>query len=201
MVAEGMERILSRSENIEVIAIYPDGASLLEGLKAEQPDVLLLDIQLPDATGNQLARVISRTYPAVRILVVTGMDSVFHIRDMMQQGCSGYILKSASPAIIFEAISAVQRGEEFLEPALKDQLVQYMFNSKKQAGAFPSLTNREKEILQMICREMTNYEIADKLYLSHRTIENHRLALYQKFGVKNSVGLVKAAIQNGMLEL
>jgi len=200
LVIKGLQNIFTDYPNIEVNATYTSGAELLEGLAERQPDVLLLDIQLGDKTGNELARIISKKYPLVKILVLTSMDTIFHVKDMMQHGCMGYLTKQTDPATLIMAIEQVYNGEPFLEPHLQKLLLASMSRANAHSTQLPPLTRREKEVLQLIAAEHTSQEVADKLFLSLRTVESHRLSIMQKLGVKNSIGLVKAAMQLGLVE-
>ncbi len=200
LVAEGLKNILTLDKNFSVIAVYASGNDLLSGLAKAQPDVLLLDLQLPDYTGNELVRIITRQYPAVRILILTSMEALFHVKDVMQHGASGYLTKDAEPAVLLRAIEQVYAGETFLEGELKEALFNNMLKTNRQIVKMPPLTQREKEVLELLVAEYTSQEIADKLFLSPRTVESHRLSLFQKLDVKNSVGLVKKALQLGLVE-
>ncbi len=200
MVISGIKNMLYYHKHIEVINTYKTGTALLEGLEKEQPDVLLLDIQLPDATGNELARIITKKYPDVKILVISSMESSFHVKDMMQHGCKGYLLKTSEEDIVLEAIEEVYHGGEYLEPSLKEDLLKSMLKIKKQTALSPSLTLREKEILQLITEGYTSPQIAEKLSISHRTVENHRFSLLQKLNVKNTAALMKTALQMGLIK-
>jgi len=201
LVVKGLQNVLSAYPHLVVSHTYATGEELLAGLRREQPDVLLLDINLPDKTGNELIRVISKKYPGIRVLALTSIDSSFHVKDMMQHGCMGYLLKNADAEMLVQAIERVYAGEEFLEPELKDRLLRSMLKIKKQAEHIrPTLTRREKEILQLIAGEYTSQEIAQKLSLSQRTVDNHRFSLLQKLHAKNSIGLVKSALQLGLIE-
>ncbi len=199
MVIVGLKNMLYFYKHIEVINTYTSGAELMDGLEQDVPDILLLDIKLPDKTGNELARIISKKYPRLKIIAITSMESSFHIKDMLQNGCQGYLLKTSSQQTLLDAIEKVYQGEEYLEPSLRDNLLKSMFNSQKKTVYKPNLTRRELEILQLIMEEYSNQEIADKLFVSHRTIQNHRFTLHQKLNAKNTVGLIKAAIQLGLI--
>lgn len=200
LVIQGLEKVLSRYPQIEVVAAYSCGEDLLQGLTNDQPDILLLDIQMPDKTGNELVRIISKKYPCVKVLALTSMETMFHVKDMMQHGCMGYLTKHNEPDILITAIEQVYRGEIFLEPNLQKLLLASMTKATVQNAQLTPLTRREKEVLQLIAAEHTSQEVADKLFLSLRTVESHRLSIMQKLGVKNSIGLVKAAMQMGLVE-
>lgn len=202
LAINGIRNMLEPYKQVEIIAVYTSGDALLEGLKNEQPDVLLLDILLPDKTGKELVPIILASYPAVRILTLTSLDASTHVKGMMRRGCLGYLLKNTDESTLIQAIEQVYRGLEFIEPSLKEQMLHNILKGKRQheSNAAPMLTQREKEILALIVAECTSQEIADKLFLSLRTVEGHRLNLIQKLDVKNTVGLVKMAMQMGLVE-
>jgi len=202
LVAEGLCNVLNSTLNISVSATYSNGDSLLKGLQKEQPDVLLLDMQLPDQSGSELAMYIRKNYPELPILILSGLDSAILVKNMMQLGCKGYLLKStADKSILTEAIEQVYyTGETYLDPSLKEGLLSDLLKPKRQKKQPLKLSKREKEILELVVEEYRNPEIAAKLHLSLRTIENHKYNLFQKLNVKNSVGLIKVAIQRGLLQ-
>lgn len=201
LAVAGLQNMLSSCSHIKVLNTYSNGAELLLGLEAEQPDVLLLDVLLPDTKGPELAAVIHSKYPKINILAITSLDAPVHVKAMLRNGCKGYLLKNTDVQTLIHAIEEVHKGNEYIEPSIKEQMLQNMLHFKKQTSIKkPSLTRRETEILHLIIEENTNQEIADKLFLSLRTIENHRFSLFQKLDVKNTVGLVKAAIQLGLME-
>lgn len=195
IILNGLQKILADVPNIHITGIYHNGDELLEGLAKSKPDVLLLDIQMPGKTGTELAAIITKTYRNIKIIALTNVDVVAQIKKILQQGVMGYLLKDASPEKIVAAIEAVYAGEQFIQEELKQQLLSSLSTSNTKQ----IVTRREKEILQLIVDEFTNQEIADKLFLSLRTVENHRNNLLQKLDVKNTAGLVKVAIQEGLV--
>ncbi len=197
----GLQNMLVSCEHITVRHTYSNGNDLLSGLQAEQPDVLLMDVLLPDIKGDELARTVHNQYPNVRILAITSLDAPIHVKAMLRSGCKGYLLKNTDVQTLIHAIEQVNEDKEYIEPSIKEQMLQNMLHFRKQATTKkPTLTRRETEILQLIIEENTNQQIADKLFLSLRTIENHRFSLFQKLNVTNTVGLVKVAIQLGLIE-
>ncbi len=198
MVIGGIKNMLDQSSDIELLSTFTDGAMLLDGLKTAQPDVLLLDICMPGQQGNELAGIITKMYPDIRILALTSHDASYHVMDMLQHGCLGYLLKKTDRETLLEAIEQVYIGKQYVDASLKEQMDEVMHN-KRKAGGFPSLTRREKEILQYVATGLTNPEIATKLFLSLRTVKNHRFNLLQKLDVKNTAELVKIAMQTGLV--
>lgn len=197
LVVSGLQTALQGHPHIVVTAVYTTGADLLNGMASGLPDVLLLDLQLPDASGKDLAVALLKQYPGLRILVLSGLEDAALIREMLQAGCMGYIVKSSTDGqLLLRAIEQVYEGEFFLEESLRRDLLHSIIRQKKeQARTEALLTRREKEVLDLISREYTNQEIADKLSLSVRTIESHRFSLLHKLNVRNTAGLVKAALK------
>lgn len=201
LAIEGLQNMLLTSPKIQVSGTYGNGTELLDGLLSEQPDILLLDVLLPDWKGPDLAGVIAKTYPEIKIIAITSLDTPVHVRSMMREGCQGYILKNTDKASLVNAIEQVFDGEEYIEPILKERMLQNVLHYRKvTAGKSPNLTQREKEILKLIVEEFTSQEIADQLYLSLRTVETHRFNLQKKLNVNNNIALVKIAIQMGLIE-
>ncbi|MFT3980406.1 MAG: response regulator transcription factor [Ferruginibacter sp.] len=195
IILNGLQKILAEAPHINVSALYNSGDELLDGLAKELPDVLLLDIQMPGRSGIELAAIISKKYPAVKMIALTNVDVLTQMKQMLQKGCLGYLLKDVSPGILISAIETVYTGEQFLNETLKKQLLTSLSGQDDKQ----IITRREKEILKLILEENTNQEIANKLFLSLRTVENHRNNLLQKLNVKNTAGLVKIALQEGLV--
>ncbi len=200
MMLNGLKNALEAHGRIEVTALYPNGQALLDGLQKNVPDVLLLDVHLPDVPGDELTRIITRKYPSARILILTSHDSIFFIRTLLRSGATGYVLKTSEHTLLLEAIESVYHGLQFLSPEVKDALVKDTLKIRNKVSNSLELTQREKDILQLIAEEYTSHEIADKLFLSHRTVENYRLGLMQKLDAKNMVGMIKKAMQMGLVE-
>jgi DNA-binding NarL/FixJ family response regulator len=200
LVQMGLCHILSNSADMEIIGSYNNGAELLAGIATSKPDVLLLDIQMPGQTGDELAEIISSRYPSVRMLALTNQDNIYYIKAMLHRGATGYILKTAPEEILLDAIRTVHRGEQYLEPVLKEKVIQDALLAKKQNRSTPVLTRKELQVLQFIARNLTSQEIADLMYISKRTVDNHRMSLLMKLEVKNGAALVKKGLQMGLIE-
>jgi DNA-binding NarL/FixJ family response regulator len=195
IILNGLQKIIAEASDIDLIGVFTGGEDLLEGLEKQLPDVLMLDINMPGKTGIELAGIISKQFPSVKIIALTNVDIIPQVKKMLQQGAVGYLLKDAAPEIIIEAIRKVAGGDKYLYEDLQKQLMNDLF----EPSGKHVITRREKEILQLVVDEYTNQEIAEKLFLSLRTVENHRNNLLQKLGVKNTAGLVKAAINEGLV--
>lgn len=200
LVVNGLHHILTNCTDMEVVGSYTNGRELLRGIGLSLPDVLLLDIQMPGQTGDELAGIITEQFPEVKMLALSNLDNVYYVRNMLRNGVKGYILKTSREETLLDAIRTIYNSGQYLELSLKDKLIQDTLQSKKQLSADPILTRREKEVLQLIGVDMTSQQIADKLSLSKRTVDNHRLNIMMKLGVKNVAALIKRAIQQGLIK-
>ncbi len=200
IVIDGLCTALQLLPDMLITGTYQNGTELFRGLKEQLPDVLLLDLQLPDKNGNELVPLLLKQYPGLHILILSGMESSPYIKEMMQKGCKGYLLKSSTnQSILATAIRQVYEGELYLDASLKEQLLREMLVSKRRANNLnPKVTQREREVLSLIAREYSNQEIADKLFISLRTVETHRYNLLQKLDVKNTAGLLRVAAELGL---
>jgi len=200
MMIQGLVHVLERYPHIKLCGTYQNGRDLLKGLERNLPDVLLLDIQLPGQTGDELAPLIMKKYPDIRILTVTNFDSTLHANNMFKRGVHGYLLKTSDEKILIEAIETVYRGGRFVEKDMQERLDKISVKVRRSEYSKLSLTSREKEVLQLIANGDTNTEISEKLFLSFGTVDNYRKSLLLKLDVKNTAMLVKKALQLGLVE-
>jgi len=200
MIIGGLKNMLSVYPHITLAGAYVNGADLLKGLEKMEPEVLLLDIQLPDKTGDLLAPVILKRHPGVRILALTNLNSALYVHNMLRMGVLGYVLKNTDPEIVIRAVETVYEGREFIDPALMDSLDQFKQRMKREAALKPTLTLREKEILRMTVNGDTIQEISEKLFIGLRTVEYLRSNLFLKLDVKNMAGLIRKALLLGLSE-
>ncbi len=196
MMIEGICNMLRPYQHISVMATYETGNSLLAGLVYCQPDVLLLDTQLPDSPENNLVLAISKKHSNIKMLVVASLDNPYRIKKIMSYGCLGYVLKSVSPEVLLHAIEHVNDGEKFVEPYLNQLLSNYPIYSLQGDSALTiRLTLKEEQILRMLHDGHNQEVISAKLALNRNTIENHCLALYQKLGVADTISLIEKTAQ------
>ena len=199
IVANGLQTMLQKTGTIQVLAKYNSAKELLENIKSLQPNILILDMQLPDGDGFDIATKVLQACPGTQILVFSSSDTVYHVKKMLQAGCGGYALKNTDDLTLVKAIETVAAGGRFLSPELEAALVEDMFRNKGKTTKTATLTKREKEVLELIVQEHTNQEIANKLFLGLSTVELHRTNMLQKLGVKNTAGLVRVAVQTGLV--
>ncbi len=202
MILDGLVTALSSDTEIEIIGNYQSGKELFTYIRKDTPDILLLDLQLPDKNGQEVAMQVLHEFPEVKIIILSSIDSPLVIQDMMKEGCKSYLLKAtANKNTILHAIKTVFKGDIFLEPEIQKQLLENVLVTPKiQPKNNRKLTGRERDVLQLIAMEYTNQQIADKLFVSLRTVENHRHSLMQKLEIKNAIGLVKAAMEFGLIK-
>lgn len=200
MIIGGLKSLLVGYNHLQLSGTYLNGNDLLAALPRIKADVLLLDIQLPDKTGDLLAPLILKQYPKLRILILTNLSSPLYLHNLLRLGVAGYILKNTDPDMLIQAIEAVYRGEEFIDPALQDKLDQFRIRMKKEVALKPTLTIREKEILRMTVSGDTMPEISQKLFIGLRTVEYYRSNLFLKLEVKNLAGLIRKALELGLVE-
>ncbi len=200
MIINGLKNMLEGYSHIVVIAAYNDGAELMAGLEQQQPDVLLLDIQLPGQPGDELTPLILKKYPGLHIVALTNFSSALYMTTMLRQGARGYLLKTTRQDTLIEAIETVYRGETFIEPSLRDKAVQDARKHSKIIYAQLSLTIREKEILRLLVAGKSNQEIADTLFIGYHTVRNYRARIFDKLEVSSISELVSKALTLGLNE-
>ena len=187
MVIEGIHSLLQNEKQIEWLGHATNAASCLAFLKQCLPDVILMDIGLPDISGIDLCKEVKQKYPSVFIIGLSTFNQLSFIEKMMENGASGYVLKNATRAELIEAIELVSKGKRYLSDEVAKTI-----KSKPESNIL--LTRREKEVLGLIADGMTNNEIAQKLFISITTVDTHRKNLLAKFDAKNIASLIKAAM-------
>lgn len=201
LLLNGLQQAIEAHGNMEIMGTYNNGSRLLNSLANTRPDVLLLDLQLSsDPQGSELVKMIKSKYPEIRILILTSNDNAYNIQLVLNSGADGYLLKNIEMTLLTDAIEKVYHGEEYLSPEVKDILLNSLRKNSSNLPGSENLTEREIQILQLIAEEKTSQEIGSILHLSYRTIETYRLAIMQKLGVKNMVGMTKKAIMLGIIK-
>ncbi len=198
LILNGLAHMLSDQPRYPILFTATDGKQLMKELEQAAPDVLLLDIELPDANGIELCAAVLKKHPSVRIIALTNHDEVVYVRKMMRSGARGYLLKGTDKSNLLSAIDTVSQGQSFLDRQIEQAIVQQTIVGKRTSVEV-KLTKRENEILALIANEYSNQEIADKLFLSVRTVESHRHSLNQKLNIKSAAGLVKEALLRGLV--
>lgn len=198
MILQGLENVLSASGDISLAGVYQEGADLVAGLGNNSPDVLLLDIQMPGKSGDEWMTEILEHCPELKIIAFTNIDSLLYVYNMFKLGAKGYVLKSAHPRYLLDSIRLVADNLTVVDHTLEAQYKEYVQSIKKETYLNPKLTEREKEVLQLIVDGLSSREIAGKLFISIRTIEFYRLNILLKLDAANTAILVKKAITLGL---
>ncbi|HEX5025565.1 MAG TPA: response regulator transcription factor [Agriterribacter sp.] len=190
MVIEGIRSLLQNETAIEWMGHATNAASCLAFLNQQTPDVILMDINLPDKSGIDLCREVKEKYAAIHILGLSTLNQQSFIKKMLDNGASGYVIKNATQQELMEAIHTVVKGKQYLsfDAALA------MRKPDFESGT-PVITRREKEVLSLITEGLTNNEIAQQLFISSTTVETHRKNILAKFKAKNIASLIKMAMQ------
>lgn len=197
---KGLEKLLSNQPSLQLVATFQDGRSLLEALPSLQADILILDLQVPDISAEDLFQKIKGVNAQIPILYLTMMRGSRIQHRIEKMGANGYILKDASVEDLLKAIETVSSGKTyFLEDSesKEDEKNTVTFAQNK---VHELLSKREIEILKLVCAEYSSAEIGEKLFLSTGTVDTHRRNILVKLGVNNTVGLVKFALQNGLID-
>lgn len=189
MVIEGIKAMLQNEPEIEWMGHAYNADTCRSFLRHQLPDVLLMDINLPDKSGIELCSEVHEAYPAVRIIGLSTFNQLSFIAKMLDNGAVGYLLKNATKQEILMAIRTVMTGKDYLSPEAFEML------KKPNIEEAPTLTTREIEVLQLIAQGMTNAEMAEKLFISVTTVDTHRKHLLEKFNAKNTAALIMAAAQ------
>ena len=189
MVIEGIHSLLKQVKEIEWMGHAMNATSCLAFLQEHQPNVILMDINLPDMSGIDLCKEVKSKYPRIHILGLSSFNQQSFIQKMMDHGASGYILKNASGEELLEAIQTVMLDGKFLSNEAAATI------KKNGDSKIPILTRREKEVLTLIAEGLTNHEIAEKLFISTTTVDTHRKNIMAKFAVKNTATLIRMAAQ------
>ncbi len=197
MVLEGLKTMLN-DESCKVIGTYSTGVELLNHIKNDAPDILLLDINLPDINGMELCKKLKKRTPEIKIIALSNFEEVSFVKRMLQNGADGYLLKNTNKQTLLRAFHNVLSGKTYIQRELEHKM-DYNTSNRPSNIVAVKLTRREKEVLKAIADELTTDEISEALFISSKTVETHRANIMSKLGAKNSVGMIKTAIENGLI--
>lgn len=202
VVRQGLVAMLSTQPAFEVVGEAASGAETLRQVAALQPDVLLLDLEMPEMDGVEVIRRLRESDPDVRVIVFTAFDTDERIVGAVQAGAQGYLLKGVARDEVFDAIRVVSEGGSLLQPVVASKLLRHMSDrgGDRQAGSEP-LTDREMDVLQLLAQGKTNREIAHELVVTERTAKFHVSSILSKLGAGNRTEAVALAAQQGLVEM
>ncbi len=203
MFSDGVDSILATEPDMEVIGKTPTGSGVFEIVEKKETDLILLDVNLLDMSGIEVAKKISKEKPHIKILAISMFNEESFVGEILKQGARGYILKNTDKEELLKAIRTVYNGETFFSEEVTKTIMRGLLKNQNsgenKSKINPKISRREKEVLELIVQEYTTQEIADKLFISLKTVESHRSSLLAKMEARNSVGLVRIAINKGII--
>lgn len=199
LVLQGIKSMLSDTDEVAVVATFSDAQQTLAGLGQSGAEVLLLDINLPDLNGIDLSKQLLKKHPDLKIIALTNFEDISFVKRMLKNGVHGYLLKNTDKLELITALKTVLSSEIYLQKDVQRKLILNDSKSSSKNGLIPKLTRREHEVLKAIAAELTTNEISEKLFISPKTVETHRMNLMSKLGAKNSVGMIKIAMENELI--
>lgn len=199
VVREGIRRVLEGEPGIVVVAEGKDGAEALALVAKEDPDVLVIDVAMPGATGIAVTAELTARHPDTRVLVLSMYDQPEYVLESVRAGARGYLLKDSPPAELRKAVRAVFAGQQYFPPAVAERLTAAL-REPAPTSPLDALTPRERDVFLGVARGETNKQIAARLGISHRTVETHRESLMAKLDIRTVAGLTKLAIEEGLLD-
>ena len=200
LLRDGIKRIIEESPDLRVVAEASDGLELLRVLKQQHDvDMVLLDISMPGLRGIEAVREVKISFPSIKVLILTMHKKKEYIRHAFSAGADGYLLKEATGDELFDAISTIRKGENYVSNAFSKELIIELLQLYRTGGKLETevLTTREREVLKLIAEGKSSKEIADLLFISIYTVNNHRAKIIKKLGMKKTADLVRYAIREG----
>ncbi|MDT8411768.1 MAG: response regulator transcription factor [Vicingaceae bacterium] len=201
VVRTGLKMLFKNDKNVKVVAEAKDGEDALKEIKRTKPDVVITDISMPNMNGIQFTAKVKETHPEVKVLVLSMHDDDDYILDALDAGAMGYLTKDTSEEEIIKAIHSVANEQMYYSSSISSILAKKLLVKSKVLDTTERLTERELEVLDLIVNGFSNKEIASKLFVSKRTIDNHRTNIMKKIDAKNTADIVRIAYQNNLVKL
>ncbi|MCP4718406.1 MAG: response regulator transcription factor [Desulfobacteraceae bacterium] len=200
LLRHGIRQILEKQGTLSVIGEAGDGLELLRLLTAKTPDMILLDIAMPNLRGIEAAIEIKMLYPGIKILILSMHKSLQYVHHALSAGADGYLLKEDAPRELVSAIETIQNNDIYISPLIQKELTNDLaqsYRTGEKLTSFEPLTVREREVLKLIAEEKSNQDIAELLNISIATVKHHRATIKKKLDIRKTAGLVKYAIRKG----
>jgi DNA-binding NarL/FixJ family response regulator len=203
IVRDGLKALLLGEPGLKIIGEASSGYELLDLLKEKTADILLLDVSMPGMSGIELTKIIGREYPGIRVLILSANDDKFTLTSALKAGALAYLSKEVSKEELIEAIGNVARGKHYLGTQMHKAVFESLTSNNEPAKNTGSegLTDREKDIIKLFAEGFSYKQIAEKLFISVRTVESHKKNILEKLHLDNTIDLVKFAIQEGLIKI
>jgi DNA-binding NarL/FixJ family response regulator len=200
VVAEGLKSLVEAQTDMEVVGVVGDGREAVRLAREAQPDVIVMDLSMPELNGADATRAILERDPRCRVIVLSMYAQREYVRRALKAGAAGYVVKRSAAKELVEAIRAVHAGQRYLSPRVADVVLED-YTDEKRDDPLSRLSSREREVLQLLAEGRTGAQIAERLALSQKTVETYRARLVEKLGIRDLAGLVRFAIQKGLVSL
>lgn len=199
LVIEGYCSLIDKIDNLEIIGKALDGEQAIQLVRKHNPDYLILDLHMPNVNGLEALKNISENYPRTKVIIISMFGDPNMLKEVIRLGAKAYLLKHADQEEFIMAIELVMRNKSYYSPEIFSEKPSWINKAPKGSYVIPmvSLTKREEEILTLVAKGLTNKEIGRQLFVSHNTVDTHRVNLMKKLDVHNVTGIVKYAIANG----
>jgi len=203
---EGLQSVIGRNDRFEVIGEAGNGREGLQMAKELKPDLTLVDMSLPDQSGIELTREIRKLSPKTLIMIITMHSQVDYIVKAFQAGATGYVVKESASERLLQGIETVLKGEYFMDSSVSHKVVEKLMQSpEKEAkitdATYETLTSREQEIMVLLAQGLSTKQIAEKLFISPKTVENHRSNILRKLNIHSTIELVRYAARLGIIDV
>jgi two-component system, NarL family, response regulator NreC len=201
VVRRGMQALLEAEKDFSIVGIAAEGLETVRLVERWKPDVVVLDLMMPGLSGLEVLRIIRERSPRTRVVILSMYSSAAFVTQALQHGATGYVLKGSSEEDLVRATREAAAGRRFLSPPVTEIAINAYIERSKTGPFDPheTLTTRQREVLQMVAEGKTNAEIAERLHISPRTVENHRSTVMQKLGLQNQTDLIRYAIRRGLI--
>ena len=201
ILRHGLSKAFEKEQDIDVVGQANNGHSTIELVRELSPDAVIMDIGMPDLNGIEATRRIAKDYPKVKVIGLSMHSSDKYVREMFKAGASGYLLKNCPFEELVEAVKIVVSGKTYISPSVGDMVVkEYIGKPGQEESAFSVLSLREREVLQLLAEGKTTKQVGNRLHISPKTVEAHRLRIMDKLGIDNIAKLTKYAIQEGLTQ-
>jgi DNA-binding NarL/FixJ family response regulator len=203
---EGLKAIIGRNHRFEVVGQAGNGRDGLQKARELKPDLALVDMSLPDQSGIQLTREIKNALPKTRIMIITMHSKVDYIVKAFQAGATGYVIKESTSERLLQGIDTVLKGEYFMDSSVSHRVVEKLMEFPEKEvkitdASYDTLTRREQEIMVLLARGLSNRQIAEKLFISPKTVENHRSNILHKLNIHSTIEIVRYAARLGIIDV